>query len=564
MKWLLHTALTLAVATMLFGVALADIPGVGPNEAAVPPQNRTAPPSPKAGFTSTETNSRIDDYINQPDQIYLNENSGTVKVLRVNERNLIQDYVVEVIPLANPNALDSGREVRAVFRTLTAQEGGRAEIIRDKVGKKAFMYVICPKFQLPWIREAVKALDVPWVKENQDGFMSVYYRAKNRAIAEVDTLATIPIADGTSVFDTFNNAVMRRQDPYRAWIYLRWAEAVDIAAPQVILEGTIYEINLNDDAKLGLDYVAWKNGPGRNLFQSVSGSTNTNQDFTNVASLWDPTSQRFVPAKLTNTSQDLNTATSQKYTAVNFLMTAAYIDFLSTRGKARVVARPKIICRSNQVATFSTMDEITAFNVVPDVTTRTPIGLAPVTDSKGNIISYGSGAIGVDNRTLNHSLVGTTPSTTTGISLTVLPNIGLESTEVAVTLSYRSIAGVAPQGTPIINTRAIQTRVRIRDGQPLLITGLNRFERIDRFAGAPFLSAIPILGYLFGGEEHGSRKTELVVVLTPRIFQTPEGCSPTPEDVNTMDLVLDKKPNDIPYTPYGFDQWLLDPNVERR
>jgi len=62
---LLRCTVPLMVALASVHLAVADIPGAGPNEAAVPPQNRKGTPSPKAGFTSTETNSRIDDYIYQ-------------------------------------------------------------------------------------------------------------------------------------------------------------------------------------------------------------------------------------------------------------------------------------------------------------------------------------------------------------------------------------------------------------------------------------------------------------------------------------------------------------------
>ena len=43
----------------------------------------------------------------------------------------------------------------------------------------------------------------------------------------------------------------------------------DIPPSQIKLEVAIYEVNVKNDLKLGLDYVAWKNGIGRDLFEGV-------------------------------------------------------------------------------------------------------------------------------------------------------------------------------------------------------------------------------------------------------------------------------------------------------
>ena len=323
--------------------------------------------------------------------------------------------------------------------------------------------------------------------------------------------------------------------------YLTACKAVDIPANQIMLEGAIYEVNVTNDLKLGLDFIAWKNGPGRNLFNVVLGYQKTSEEFSDATSVWSPVSQPAAPTAATGS----HTSVRQKMFYVNFLLTAAFLDFLAAKGKARVVARPKIVARSNQVATFTTTDQILAFNIVPDEVTRTAI--SPQTAD-----------IGVDNRTLNHSLVGTSAATTTGLSLTVLPFIGLESTEVSITVEYRTVAGTAPQGTPIINTRTIVTRARVRDGEPLVLGGLKRSEKLDRFQGIPFLSRIKYLGLLFGGEEHSDHEADFVIVLIPKVVVAGESDMASVEDVKTQNLVLEKEPMEIPSSPWGFDQWLLD------
>ncbi|HRT97767.1 MAG TPA: hypothetical protein P5532_25455, partial [Planctomycetota bacterium] len=458
-------------------------------------------------------------------------------------------------PLENPNAVNMVREIRSVFRMLTAKEGGRAEVVRDRVANKAYMQVICPRFQLPYIREAVKALDQPWIKENNDGYSTVYYRAKNRDISIVNALAHLWCdGEGISQIDASNNAVVRREEPTRAVSFVKYCDTVDVVPDQMVFEGAIYEVNANDDFKLGLDYIAWKNGPGRSLFECIRGRTRTDQEWDDVSSIWDPlTGKRYIEAPLTPADHDQETRASQKYCSFNYVVNSAYLDFLASKGKARVIVRPKIITRSNVKGTFSTVEQILSFNVVPDVVTRTPYN-PPATPA----VAGDAGELGVDNRTVNYSIYGTTAATTTGLTLEVTPWIGSESTEVQVAVSYRTLSGVTPQGIPMINTRALTTRARVRDGEPLVIAGLDREEKVDAYAGIPFLSSIPGFGLVFGGETHSIRKTQLVIVLVPRLITGTSKELATAEEVETMKMALGEQRFEIPTNPWGFDQWLLD------
>jgi general secretion pathway protein D len=75
---------------------------------------------------------------------------------------------------------------------------------------------------------------------------------------------------------------------------------------------------------------------------------------------------------------------------------------------------------------------------------------------------------------------------------------------------------------PVISTREAATQVLVKDGQTILLGGL-RDEQKDRVqAGVPFLSAIPVLGGLFGSANRRSSATELFLFLTPRILRTDE------------------------------------------
>ena len=73
------------------------------------------------------------------------------------------------------------------------------------------------------------------------------------------------------------------------------------------------------------------------------------------------------------------------------------------------------------------------------------------------------------------------------------------------------------QGIPVVSTTEVSTWLLARSGETVFIGGLIQDVRTRTQEGVPFLSRIPVLGWLFGGRKHSQQKSELVVLLTPRI-----------------------------------------------
>lgn len=71
--------------------------------------------------------------------------------------------------------------------------------------------------------------------------------------------------------------------------------------------------------------------------------------------------------------------------------------------------------------------------------------------------------------------------------------------------------------SPIINRTLAQTRVTAYDGQTVVLGGLIQKVRTSRSRRVPWLSSIPIAGNLFKFESEGESRSELLVVMTPRV-----------------------------------------------
>lgn len=504
--------------------------------------------------------SEINNYLFQDEQLNLDPNAGNVRVLRTDEKFELNDYVTGLFPLTQVPP----RELRNVFRSIMALEGGTAEVIRDKTTGQDFLYVVAPMFVMPYVEAAVAELDVPWLREYDSGSADVYYKALNRGAAEVDFIARRwgSSDNGFSEIDVTNNAVSRLDEPYRIASYLKGAEIVDIPANQVLLEVEIYEVNTQNDLKLGLDYINWKNGPGRNLFQFVYQELDADSDNDFFTSVFDPFGA-VDPNVSVGEGFELETDITQYYTAVNYLLPSNYIDFLQVKGIARLVREQTLQVKSANTAFISAEDQIVALVSEPnDLDEITPDELPGVTTIEAPRARRGDDdeivvetvPVRDTTRRLRNEPVGTT-----GIFVEMTPFVGLESMELVVDIDIRDLKGVSPSGTPIIAERELSSTVRLIDGEPYVIGGLTRTNDIRETAKMPILGSIPIIGYLFGGETDVQRKTQVLVVVTPHFHlssQVDLGLTADAVDIKTKVLREDADP-DIPDNDYFFDQYLL-------
>jgi pilus assembly protein CpaC len=85
---------------------------------------------------------------------------------------------------------------------------------------------------------------------------------------------------------------------------------------------------------------------------------------------------------------------------------------------------------------------------------------------------------------------------------------------------------------PALTTRRAETDVELRDGQTFAIAGLlNNLAQNDG-SNIPFLSQIPIIGYLFKSNAERLERSELMVIVTPRLVRpfNPDEVPPLPTD----------------------------------
>lgn len=180
------------------------------------------------------------------------------------------------------------------------------------------------------------------------------------------------------------------------------------------------------------------------------------------------------------------------------------INAMQTNSVAKSLATPSLVVMNNQSATImsGTQIPITTVSLSPYATTGTNTGTGVGTTSSAyNSVNYIS----------------------TGTTLTITPRVNPGGLVYMDIQQEVSTPGSAPAGTnPPINQRQLQTQVAVQSGETVLLGGLIQESNTEGDAGLPGLVNIPILGKLFGNTSKHRNRTELIVLITPRVIRNQE------------------------------------------
>ena len=285
-----------------------------------------------------------------------------------------------------------------------------------------------------------------------------------------------PAAEIRFVADEVTNAVIVTTYP-RLWKEMEETiRKLDKMARQVLIEVLAAEVTLTDDTKLGIE---WAVRSGRfDVSSSPSG---------------------LLPSRPASSLIPLGGAVPVGFNVFAFAADKflAALNALATENRVNVLSNPSIMTAENRKAVINVSTS------VPIVTSQqVPVATGGIT---GNAITQ------------------TVEYKDAGIILTVTPRIGEQGT-VALDVK-QEVNEVGENEPPPINSprftkREAETSVVLLNNQTLVLGGLIQNKRTRIHIGVPWLSRIPILGYLFGSVESKIEKTELLLLITPRTVGT--------------------------------------------
>jgi type II secretory pathway component GspD/PulD (secretin) len=179
----------------------------------------------------------------------------------------------------------------------------------------------------------------------------------------------------------------------------------------------------------------------------------------------------------------------------------AYVRALETTNRFKILSRPSVYTTNNKLAVIANGSQV------------------PV---PSDITSGYTGATSVNSTGLT-----TTASVTYENVLLQLDIIPLINADHEVTLKIRqtnntlgSDVNISGNEVPSINTQEINTEVTVRDRQTVVIGGLISDTTSRDTTGVPWLSDIPVLGYLFKDTTKSRERDELIILIQPSVVET--------------------------------------------
>ncbi len=317
----------------------------------------------------------------------------------------------------------------------------------------------------------------------------------------------------------------------------------DVPLPEIKIKLNVYELYSENDDKLGVDFQAWKNNEGTDFF-SVGGRFRDNWAATYGGTMARP--QGSERTSFYNFNPKWNTR---------------YLDFLTSKGKAKIAYSGEVTVRQNTTSTLSRTTQIfyTDTTVPSDDTQETidnwftrPLDNALQAlgrESPGNDIR-----IGKDNQ----QNVTRAPQSF-GFTMTVKAgSIAPEAAILQISLDNSSLIGYQSSGAPRIQKgNTIRNSVMISTKRnEFVIGGLEKREVVRGSTGVPYLKDIPGLGYLFQVESESTRKSQLVVAAQCE-YVYPESISPEEYD-KLIRSIRTRTADAGGRNHYFFNQYLLD------
>lgn len=353
--------------------------------------------------------------------------------------------------------------------------------------------------------------------------------------------------------DTGLNMMFFKTSLYSRKYIEKMLKEYDCAYPEIRAKITVYELDAENDTKLGLDFQAWKNNDGIDFFN---------------------TGGRFM--RNANADALFRGAGPSDTTFFNFnpKWNTKYLDFLTSKGKAKVVLSSEISVRNGEEAKLERFSQFfyasqekaedKSYDVKGSAPTELSTATIVGTDRRGNSIIASAGstvtatfmtdqnglnaeyllrakngsfsingnnvgksvrAMEIDNTVVDLTVDGKivaaksnktelAPDDRYGFSMAITPSIGGQATKLKVEIENSSLIGYTSDGSPRIQSGAkIATDFMISNsGSRLVIGGIEKKDVVRVSGGLPLLKDLPLLGWLFSTESESTKRSQMVVV----------------------------------------------------
>lgn len=434
-----------------------------------------------------------------------------------------QAYKFRVIKIENASAANVADKLTKLYAEMAKQNivANGPVIIADDYSNMLMVASEQKDFQR--IEYLISQLDT---KNMTNGNMPRVYYLKNANAEDVSKVLTTLTADITTTtqgdkktdqvkssvtFDKATNSIVvfGNSDLYSK--VENMIKKLDVPRRQVYVEALILETTLDTSNQFGIEWEASSGSVSAGYINSTSGGLTS-----------------FVGSAVSGETPTLGAGTSLAvlgntitYDGVTFPSLAALVNFVKTADNINILSNPQILTLDNEEAQVF-------------VGENRPYVTSTKYDSNNNpVYTYEYEDVGVK--------MTVTPQITSDETVTLKLETEVKKVASTTTVSASSSSSSA---APITLNRTTKTRIRLKDGSMMVIGGLLKDDDDKSNSAMPWLSDIPVLGWLFKYKTKSSEKTNMMVFISTHIINTQEDADKITEQKHQESIDFNKQIDD--------------------
>lgn len=462
-----------------------------------------------------------------------NRDAGKTQRIRFKEDDAQNYMVSKIYELKHLKANDLTPFILGAVRRYA--QNSTVDRINYSAGKKQLLSVTCPVKMMPYVDDLVAKLDRAGSKVGPygspiagTGITRYVFQPKYRsspAMVELMKSAGIPSSsnpganqDAVVEFDPATNLIYWKDSVNKDKDLKKYLAWLDRPIPQVNVKLTVYEVRESKLRDLGIDYLAWKNGPGLDLFGA-------GYEYLNAK-----VTEAMLDTLLSNAPDLAGTATGSFggfFFAPAF--DASFVRLLQQDGSATISSSASLTVNNAPSGKYQVKFTPEYQNLIKSDKDRSSIVTSPNSDLQmtinAPIICYN----------MPKSAAGVMPFTQDAYA-----KMGGN-----FNFSYEMLAKEVVErnnyGAELSNVSTFSSAVTVALNHEKLLGSYTKETEVEQTVGIPFLCELPVLKYIFGTTTMNREKSYcFVTVRAEPIHPDQEIGTLSGELVSITELFADK------------------------
>ncbi len=454
------------------------------------------------------------------------EPAGETRTIRLLQDDAQLRLASKVYELKHVKATDIRPYIEAAVKRYHAKS--KVERVNYSAAKQNFLIVSTGEDFIPYVDDLIAKIDRPGKLDQfgsvieGTGITRIAYTPNYRAAEDIVRIinGAIQSSEGQAYLNKDTNTIYWKDDNQAALVTLAWVRKLDRPVPQVNLRLNYYEVRESTLRDIGVDYLAWKNGPGLNLFEAAY---NGGDVFSNEAVL------QLIGGTAEFVDIAKNFSTSWGYggffTAPQFDL--SFVRLLQQSGNAKLAANTNLTFVNTAIYDDPALNRYRTYratltpdyqNIRKNADDRTDVvpGIAPALELVVNnpVICFGADTGEID-------AIGHIPADE---AFYAKNNGGVVF---QYQLQSRDVVERNNRGDELANASCTSGSLTLGFKTEKLLASYVKEGETEETIGIPFLSKIPVLKYLFGTTTTLREKVYIIVTAEASLVH-PELLPPTP------------------------------------